>query len=240
MIKIVAHRGSCQNYPENTMLAFQKAVEVDSDGIELDVQLTADGEAVIIHDETVDRTTDGTGQVRSMTLAELRKLNAHGAFPGKFDFQPIPTLREYFSYMADKRQFTNIELKNSIYDYPQLEEKVVALIREFHLEDRIQFSSFNHFSMVRCKELAPEIPTGLLTSSWMVRSGAYGRSLGANYINPMHTFCTPENVAEVQSEGLNCNAWTVNNPERMQALAALNIESIITNCPDTAIALLWK
>lgn len=238
MTKIVAHRGFCREYPENTMLAFHKAVEVDCDGIELDVQLTADGEVVIIHDESVDRTTDGKGLVRDKTLMQLRALNAHGAFPCMFDFMPIPTLREYLAYMADKRQFTNLELKNSIFDYPQLEEKAIALIQEYALESRCSFSSFNHFSMVRCKKLAPAMPTGLLSSSWIVNAGAYGRSLGADFINPVYSFCTPENVAEVQAQGLNCNPWTVNNPEHMRILAALGVESIITNCPDEAIKVL--
>lgn len=238
MTKIVAHRGFCQQYPENTMLAFRRAVEIDCDGIELDVQLTSDGEAVIIHDETINRTTNGEGLVRDMTLAELRTFNAHGEFAGMFDFQPIPTLREYLSYMADKRLFTNLELKNSIFDYPQLEEKVVWLIREYRLENRCSFSSFNHFSMMRCKELAPDMTTGLLTSSWIVNAGAYGKAIGADYINCIYSFCTPENVAEVQRHGLNCNAWTVNNLEHMRMLAALGVESIITNCPDKAIEVL--
>lgn len=235
MVKIVAHRGFCREYPENTMLAFRQAVEGDCDGIELDVQLTADGEVVIIHDERVDRTTDGKGLVREMTLAQLQTLNAHGAFPGRFEFMPIPTLGEYLAYMADKRQFTNLELKNGIFDYPGLEERVIALIREYRLEDRCEFSSFNHFSMVRCKKLAPAIATGLLTSSWLVNAGAYGRLLGADFINPVYSFCTAENVAEVQAHGLNCNPWTVNDPTHMQMLAALGVESIITNCPDEAI-----
>lgn len=235
MTKIVAHRGFFSEYPENTMLAFRKAVETDCDGIELDVQLTADDEVVVIHDETVNRTTDGKGLIREMTLAQLRGLNAHGAFVGRFDFEPIPTFREYLAYMADKRQFTNIELKNSIFVYPQLEEKVIALIREYRLEDRCCFSSFNHFSMQRCKELAPGMATGLLTSSWLVNAGAYGKSIGADYINCIYSFCTPENVAEIQGQGLNCNAWTVNDPEHMRMLAKLGVESIITNCPDKAI-----
>lgn len=235
MTKIVSHRGFCYEYSENTMLAFSKAIEVGCDGIELDVQLSADGEIVIIHDETVDRTTDGVGLVREKTLAELKALNAYGAFPNQFGFQPIITLKEYFQYVADKPIFTNIELKNNVFDYPKLEEKVIALVRSFELESRIEFSSFNHFSMLRCKELAAEIPVGLLTSSWIVGVGAYGKSLGVDYINPNYAFSTAEHVAEIKAHGLDCNTWTVNTAKLMKPLFSLNVASIITNRPDIAM-----
>ncbi|MEG1687913.1 MAG: glycerophosphodiester phosphodiesterase family protein, partial [Angelakisella sp.] len=113
------------------MLAFAKAVECGCDGIELDVQLTADGQVVVIHDEKIDRTTDGHGNVRDMTLDELRRYNACGTRAESFAVQTIPTLREYFEYMQDKRQITNIELKNSIFDYPGMEEKVLMLAKEY-------------------------------------------------------------------------------------------------------------
>ena len=101
MTRNIAHRGYSGNYPENTMLAFRKAVEAGADGIELDVQLTRDGEPVILHDEQVDRTTDGTGWVKDLTLAELRKLDASYLYTGQYGFNPVPTLREYCEFIRD-------------------------------------------------------------------------------------------------------------------------------------------
>ena len=234
MTKNVAHRGFSSHYPENTMLAFEHAVAAGCEGIELDVQLSKDGQVVIIHDEMVDRTTDGTGLVRDYTLEELQKFNAAAKFASPCQPQHIPTLREYFEFMKDKPQFTNIELKNGIFVYPQLEEKVLELIREFKLEDRTAFSSFNHYSMVKCKKLAPHIPTGLLTSSWIVDAGAYGQKLGADYINAQYCSFTPENIQEIEDHGLGCNAWTVNREEDLRRLIAAGITSVITNFPDLA------
>ncbi len=117
MTKNFAHRGFSGKYPENTMLAFRKAVEEGVDGIELDVQLTKDGEVVIIHDETIDRTTDGKGLVVSYTYDELRKFDASFKFRGQCGFNPIPTLREYFELVKDKNLVTNIELKTGLNEY---------------------------------------------------------------------------------------------------------------------------
>jgi len=232
MSKMVAHRGYSGKYPENTMLAFQKAVEAGCDGIELDVQISKDGEVVIIHDEKIDRVSNGTGLVRDYTVKELQAFDAYGAFEGKFEKQKIPTLSEYFAYMQDKPQFTNIELKNGIYVYPGLEEKTIALINKFHMEGKVQFSSFNHYSMVKCKKLAPFISTGLLVECWIVHAGAYGKSVQADYINGRYECFTEETVPEIRQHGLGYNAWTVNDKEEMGRLIRLQADSIITNYPD--------
>ena len=115
MSKIFAHRGFSGKYPENTMIAFEKAVEIGVDGIELDVHLTKDNELVIIHDEDVKRTTNGEGLVKDMTLEELKKLDASATFVGQYGVNPIPTLREYFELVKDTNIITNIELKTSVY-----------------------------------------------------------------------------------------------------------------------------
>ena len=119
-MKNFAHRGFSGKYPENTLLAFQKALDEGVDGIELDVQLTSDGEVVIIHDEKVDRTTDGEGLVVSYTLEQLKKLDASYIYKGEMGFNPIPTLREYFELVKDSPIVTNIELKTGINEYPGL------------------------------------------------------------------------------------------------------------------------
>ena len=145
MIKNFAHRGFSGKYPENTMLAFEKAIEVGADGIELDVQLTKDGEIVIIHDETIDRTTDGKGYVIDYTYEELSKFEASYIYRGKVGFNKIPTLKEYFELVKDLDFITNIELKTGINEYLGIEEKVYQLIKEYKLEKKVIISSFNPF-----------------------------------------------------------------------------------------------
>ena len=122
-MKVYAHRGYSGKYPENTMLAFRKAAETGCDGIELDVQLTKDGKIVVIHDETVDRTTTGTGRVKDYTYEELIKLDAAKLFGGKYGFCPIPSFEEYCQWAAGQDLVTNIEIKTGVYYYEGLEEK---------------------------------------------------------------------------------------------------------------------
>ena len=234
----IAHRGFSGEYPENTMLAFQKAVEAGCDGIELDVHLTKDGEIVVIHDETVDRTTDGRGAVKDYTLSELRRLDASGRFTGLFGVQHIPTLREYFDYIRSFSIFTNIELKNSEYYYEGLEEKTITLIREYHLEDRILFSSFNNASVLFCRKLAPEIPGGFLCTDPIQNCGAYALSCGAAYIHPEYSRISEAEIDDCHERGIGINAWTVNEPNHMLWLIRKKISGIITNYPNLCTTLL--
>ena len=126
-MKVIAHRGYSGKYPENTMLSFQKAVEAGCDGIELDVQTTKDGVVVVIHDERVDRTTDGEGFVKDYTFEEIRKLNAAKLFPHVTDFEPIPSLEEYCAWMAQNNIFTNIEIKTGVYYYEARDAVATAI-----------------------------------------------------------------------------------------------------------------
>ena len=137
MTKNFAHRGFSGKYPENTMLAFRKAVEAGVDGIELDVHLTRDGQLAVIHDETVNRTCGVPGRVRDMTMEELRSLDAAYLWRGQVERCPIPTLEEYFDLVRGESLVTNVELKTNVYEYPGIEQKVWDRIRAFGLEDRI-------------------------------------------------------------------------------------------------------
>ena len=149
-MKIWAHRGCSQRYPENTLLAFEKAVEVDGlTGIELDIQLTKDGQLVVIHDERVDRTTEGIGYVRDYTLSELKRLHIYA---DEHPTQQIPTMDEVFDLIEaslNKGMKLNIELKNSVYPYPGMEEKIVELVAKRGLEAQIVYSSFYAKSLER-------------------------------------------------------------------------------------------
>lgn len=156
-----AHRGFRGKYPENTRLAFKKAIEAGVSGIEFDIHLSKDGEIVIIHDESLERTTNGSGLIKDKSLKELKELNAAKLFP-QYEKEEILTLREYFDFAKDWEIITNIELKTSIIDYENIEKMTYDLIKEYGMEEKIIISSFNHNSLIRFKELAPNIKCGVL------------------------------------------------------------------------------
>ncbi len=165
MTKNFAHRGFSAAYPENTMLAFQKAEEVGCDGIEMDLHLSADGVPVIIHDETLERTTGETGWVGDTSFAQLRRLDASYRFAGKTRENPIPALEEVLEWCKETGLRLNLELKTNVREYPGIEQKAVDLVARMGMEERVIFSSFNHYTLLRLKEIAPSIPCGALVES---------------------------------------------------------------------------
>lgn len=232
MIKIFAHRGFSGKYPENTLLAFQKAIEVQADGIELDVQLTKDGEIVIIHDESIDRTTNGKGLVVDYTYDQLKEFDASYIYTGKFGFNKIPTLREYFNLIKGTNIITNIELKTGIFEYVGIEEKVFNLIKEFKLEDRVIISSFNHYSVLRMKALAPNIKCGFLTETWILNPGKYTKDNCIECYHPHFAILTPDIVKSLKTFGIEINTWTVNKEDEIRDLISKKVDILIGNFPD--------
>ena len=232
MTKNFAHRGFSGKYPENTMLAFEKAVEIGADGVELDVQLTKDGEVVIIHDETIDRTTDGKGYVVDYTYEELSKFDASYIYTGKRGFNKIPTLKEYFELVKDLDFVTNIELKTGINQYLGIEEKVYKLIKEYKLEKKVIISSFNHFSVLRMKKIAPKLKCGFLSEDWIIDAGAYTASHGIECFHPRFNNLIPEVVEELKKNNIEINTWTVNREEDIKDLIDKGIDILIGNYPD--------
>lgn len=233
MCKIFAHRGYSGKYPENTMIAFKKALECGVDGIELDVQLTKDGEVVIIHDETIDRTTTGKGFVVDYTYEELEKFDASFKFKD-LGFNKIPTLREYFQMVKDYDIVTNVELKTGINEYLGIEEKVWELIKEYNLEEKVIISSFNHFSVMRMKKIAPQLKYGFLSEDWIIDAGKYTHSHGVQCYHPRFNNLVPDVIKELKKYNLEINTWTVNLEEDMRYLYSNNIDVIITNYPELA------
>lgn len=233
MCKIFAHRGYSGKYPENTMIAFKKALECGVDGIELDVQLTKNGEVVIIHDETIDRTTTGKGFVVDYTYEELEKFDASFKFKD-LGFNKIPTLREYFQLVKDYDIVTNVELKTGINEYLGIEEKVWELIKEYNLEEKVIISSFNHFSVMRMKKIAPQLKYGFLSEDWIIDAGKYTHSHGVQCYHPRFNNLVPDVIKELKKYNLEINTWTVNLEEDMKYLYSNNIDVIITNYPELA------
>ncbi|NLP35454.1 MAG: glycerophosphodiester phosphodiesterase [Clostridiales bacterium] len=231
-MKVIAHRGYSGKFPENTMLAFKKAYKAGADGIELDVQMTKDRKLVIIHDEFIDRVTDGTGLVRDFTFEELQKFNVNKKFGDKHGFNPIPSFEEYLSWVKNKMITTNIELKTAKYYYEDLEEKVVDMIRTYELENKVMFSSFNHVSLIRCKELIPEIPCGVLTlKGGLGNAGYFANKYQLEYYHPDFRGLTDELVQNCKEYGIKLNVWTVNNEEGLQKLYDWDCDGVITNYP---------
>ena len=224
MTKNIAHRGFSSHYPENTMLAFEQAIKAGCDGIEFDVHLTKDKQVVIIHDETARRTTNGEGVIGEMNFEQLRAFDA-----GKGE--RIPTLDEYLDLVAKLDIISNIELKNSICRYPGMEEIVIGKVRGRGLGERVIFSSFNHFSVLECKRIAPEIHCGFLTGGWPIDLGAYTQKHGIEFAHPQYHSLTDEAIAEIHAGGTEINTYTVNDPQAMGRLAAFNIAGIITDNP---------
>ncbi|MGR3764961.1 glycerophosphodiester phosphodiesterase [Rossellomorea sp. NS-SX7] len=236
MTLIFAHRGSAGTHPENTMDAFLEAERVGADGIELDVQLTKDGEIVVIHDETVDRTTNGKGYIKDYHLRDLRKLHANYTFKKKFFHkQKIPTLDEVFDWMNDNSLICNIELKNSIMDYQGLEEKVIQMIDRYNYSNRVIISSFNHYSIVACRRIDPSIEIAPLYSTGLYMPWVYARSLGAKAIHPNQKVASDEIIAESIKNGIAVRPYTVNKVHQLTRLFNIGCSAIVTDYPEKAI-----
>ena len=242
MTMIFAHRGFSGYYPENTMLAFQKvAEETVADGIELDVQLPKDGEIVIMHDEKLDRTTNGSGYLKDYTLEELKMLSVGVNVKGFFPRQTIPTMREYFAWLKTTKQITNIVVKTGVFEYEGIEEKLIALVKEYGLEDQIWYSSFIHYTCAKIKALMPEAKVGLLMDTWMMNVGEYAASQGAASVNACSYFGAKEGVADdLHKHGVQLQAWTPNTPELLQELIDRGCDVLITNYPDIAAKVVGK
>ena len=226
-----AHRGYRAMYPENTLLAFRKAIEAGCDGIELDIQLSKDGELVVTHDEDLWRTTGYDGAVRDMTLAGLRALDAGGG-------ERIPLLSEYFELITgmpgmDHPPITNIELKNSEVSYDGMEEKALALVRERGVENRVVFSSFNHESVIKLKKLAPEIPCGFLCSGKpdIDALAALMRDTGVDFLHPDIASIDSQFIEAAARRGIRLNIWTVNDEPTMRRLIEQGAHGIFTDDP---------
>jgi glycerophosphoryl diester phosphodiesterase len=230
---IIAHRGSSAYAPENTLAAFKLALQQGADAIELDAKLTADGQVVVIHDQTVDRTTLHRGQVRQLRLAELRKMDAGSHFDIAFQGEPIPTLEEVFKAVG-QLTYINVELTNYASPRDQLPEKVAELVKSCKVGQRVFFSSFNPIALLRIRHLLPDAPTGLLAMAGikglLARSWP-GRWFGYQSLNPELGDVTPGMIAGAHRRGKKVLVYTVNRAEDMQRLFEMGVDGIFTDDP---------
>ena len=239
MSLIYGHRGASAYAPENTLEAFRLAMEMGADGFELDVHMSRDGELVVIHDETVDRTTDGTGLVRELTLAQLKELDASNGMVS-YRGARIPTLGEVFDLIRDTRHIVNVEVKTDDWFYSGIEEKCLALAKEMGVEDRIIYSSFNHHTLRKLRELKPDVKLGMLFGDIMIAPWEYAKQLSVEYLHPMKmNIYVPGFGENTRAAGYGINMWTINDPQTM-ALCLQEDAGIITNYPDIAVTLRGK
>jgi glycerophosphoryl diester phosphodiesterase len=238
----MAHRGFSGKYPENTMLAFEKAVfEGNCDGFETDVHMSADGALIVIHDDTLDRTTTGSGRVDAMEYSQLQKLDAGVKYDAVFAGERIPLLADVLELVKKRDLMLNIELKNMSVTSPGLETRVIELVRSMDMVEQVQLSSFNHISMVQCARIAPEIYTALLYMQPMYEAWIYALHCGAKALNPYFLLAQyePQLAAYCADLGLDINVWTVDEPEEIAEMCKLvKRGSIISNYPDRVHAAL--
>jgi len=229
---IFAHRGASAYAPENTLAAFELAVQQGAQAIELDAKLSADGLVIVIHDQSVDRTTEGVGKVVEMPFSAMRELDAGISFSEKFRGERIPALDEVFEAVG-KRILINVELTNYATPFDALVPKVVELVKRHALEKRVLFSSFFPHNLRRACRLLPKVPRGLLTwAGWM---GAWSRTFSwfAPY-QALHPYTTSVNARLVQrfhAAGRRVYVWTVNDEVDMRRLFALGVDGIFTDDP---------
>lgn len=233
-VEVWAHRGASGYAPENTMEAFELAIGMGADGIELDVQLTRDGEPVIIHDETLQRVSNGAGFVRDYTLEELKTLNFNKTHP-EYDNVRIPALREVLCLLKDKDIKLNIELKTGIFFYPHIEEKVLNMVAEYEMNDRVWYSSFNHYSVKRVKELYKDAKTGLLYTDGIYEPVEYALNVGADALHPYTVNLQyTDLMKKCKKNGIKVHTWTANTFQDMKKCIKYGVDALITNYPDKA------
>ncbi|PBJ13128.1 glycerophosphodiester phosphodiesterase family protein [Flavobacterium sp. ACN6] len=223
MLKI-AHRGAKAYEPENTLKAFQKALDLNSDGIELDVHLSADGHIVVMHDETIDKMTNGKGAINTFSLTELK------SFLVAEQYQ-IPTLNEVFD-LVDKKCLINIELKGI-----GTASKVVKIIEEYISEKNWNYedfivSSFDWNMLQETSTLNPKIPIGVLTEENMDTALAFAENIKTKAIHPDFHLLNTKNVQEMQQKGFLIFPWTVNTEEDILKVKSYKVNGIISDNPD--------
>ncbi|MGP4081644.1 glycerophosphodiester phosphodiesterase [Pseudalkalibacillus sp. R45] len=235
-VENVAHRGAAGYAPENTMAAFRKAFEMKADYVELDVQMSKDGELVVIHDTTVDRTTNGTGKVSDLTYEELRALDAGSWFAPEFEGEPIPTFEDVLDGMRGKTKLL-IELKAPS-NYPGIEEKVAEVLKERNMDkpenNSVIVQSFDFDSMKTFHNLLPEVPIGVLTSNYLDLTDDSLNEFKsyADYVNPHKNQIDRALVDRIHSLYMGVMPWTVRAKEDVQPLLDAGVDGIISDYPD--------
>ena len=248
-VKIIAHRGANRKAPQNTLPAFRQAIEDGADGFETDVHLTKDGVPVICHNYTIDKTSDGAGEISSFTLAELKRFDFGAYFSEEFRGTPLPTLDEFLELVAPTdAEIINIELKCPKGRMFELVSKTLQSVRRHGVLDRVVISSFSPAILKTVKDIEPRCKTGFLhpTQSPSVCRAVFLepytilKSTGADCAHPASITVTKFSVWMEHKMGLKVNVWTVNDEPTIRYLLTCGVDGIITDRPDTTRAIVEK
>ncbi len=238
---IIAHRGGAKLAPENTLASFENAINIGVEMIEIDVHLSKDSEVITIHDQSLERTTDGKGDIKDLTLAEIKKFDAGSWFNENFKGEKVPTLSETLETI-NRRAILLIEIKDGDERYPGLEKKIVEEVKKQNAVDWVVIQSFNKKSVLRIKEMAPEITTFYLLGrnfneyfNPLVEKFNAGEKINLQFdgIAPHYSSLNTENVKTIHNMGFKVFCFTVNDPEEMHKVIDYRVDGIITDSPDT-------
>jgi len=238
--KIYGHRGSMGVFPENTLLGFREAIHQGVDGLELDVHMTKDGEIVVIHDESLDRTTNGMGRIQELTLAEIKQYSAGTAFSEferydeTWDQEQVPTLIEVLELLENHSIELNIELKTTENRYEGIEEKVMSIVEEYGSGQKVIYSSFHLPTLLRLKAINSDVNIALLLMNQLPQVGDYLQELD---LEALHVYKNTVLAMAHHWRGYakKLRVWTVNDADRIKQLLDMNVEALITDYPEKAI-----
>jgi len=218
-VLIIAHRGASAYEPENTLRSVKKALELSADMVEVDVRTSRDGHIVVMHDAVVNRTTNGKGYVKDMTLKELKRLNAGLG-------EHIPTLQEVTELLRGKAQLV-VEIK-----VPGIEKKVLQVLQKNELDRQALITSFYHPILKRVKELNPNMRTGAIIASRPIKAAQLALDANSNALFPRHVYVDSEMVEEAHKLDLAVYPWTIDILNEIEPLIKMGVDGIVTNKPD--------
>lgn len=228
---VIAHRGASGEAPENTLAAFQRAIEANVDFVELDIHFSRDGEMMVIHDQTVDRTTSGQGKVSDLTRQEIQALDAGSWFSGEFRGEKVPTLEEVVELVKPTSVGLLIEIKKGS-GLPQgFEERLTETIRRHELQSRVMIQSFDHDAVGAVKKADTSLAVAVLMDYSSPDPGSEARAVGAGTLALKSNLVTKEVVEQAHRSGLRLFVWTVNGVIDMRKMLTLGVDGIITDYP---------
>lgn len=227
-----AHRGASGTFPENTLLAFEEAINIKASGIELDVHKTKDKKLVVIHDEDIERTFYGKGLVKDFTLEELKNFKCREELFRDNERCKIPTLEEVLDLIKETNLILNIEIKTDNIHYEGIEKDVIDLINRYSLNKRVILSSFNHKTIQICKEIDKDIATGMLYDKPIENIIEYAKNIKADAIHPDKRLVSKELIEEAHKSNIDVNIYTVNEIKDMKRLKEYNADGLFTDYPE--------
>ncbi|MFD1851454.1 glycerophosphodiester phosphodiesterase [Oceanobacillus bengalensis] len=237
--KIYGHRGCMGTYPENTLLGFNQAIQQGVDGLEFDVHMTKDGEIVVIHDERLERTTDGKGFIKDLTLEEIKQYSAGSVFASfpnymaEWDLERVPTLQEVLENTPPHIEL-NIELKTYLVEYQGIEEKVLSIVKQNGRDRNVIYSSFHLPSLLRMKRFDPTVKIAWLLNQRILHPYDYMETFQMESLH-LSTKSVLANVHELKPLLQQIRVWTVNSDDEIKQLLDLHVQSIITDYPEKAL-----